>query len=269
MKIIRGKKAMVTGGASGIGRAIALELAKAGADLFLIDINPENLAAVAREIQDHGVEAITAICDLSEPAQISDAVNYLRSTWGRLNIMVNNAAIAYYGPTNLMTNDQWRRIMAVNLMAPMQLVRELLPMLVSSQDAYIVNVCSFFGLVTWRKATVYQTSKFGLVGFTAALRAEYYRDNFGVTALCPGFVHTPLLDERVTAHPDSRMDVPLWICTTPENVAARAIHAIRKNRGMVVITPVAHVYWRLGRLCPRLVDWLSREGWRRQGKITV
>lgn len=264
MRIIRGKKAMVTGAASGIGRAIALNLAREGADLFLIDINQENLAAVAREARGHGVEVITSICDLSEPAQISAAVKCLRTAWDRLNILINNAGIAYYGPTHSMTSEQWHRITSINLLAPIQLVHELLPMLFLAEDAHILNVCSFFGLTSWRKMTAYQTTKFGLVGFTAALRAEYHRDNFGVTALCPGFVHTSMLEEFI-GQPDSRPRVPSWICTTPENTAARAVRAIRKDQGMVVITPVAHLYWRLTRLCPALVDWFLREGWRRRG----
>jgi short-subunit dehydrogenase len=98
MKIIRGKRAVVTGAASGIGRAIALDLAQEGADLFLIDIDAEKLAATGRVVRDHGVEAITAICDLSEPTQISAAVENLRSAWSAVNILINNAGIAYFWP---------------------------------------------------------------------------------------------------------------------------------------------------------------------------
>jgi NAD(P)-dependent dehydrogenase (short-subunit alcohol dehydrogenase family) len=86
-----------------------------------------------------------------------------------------------------MTGEQWQRIMAVNLLAPIRLVHELLPLLLVAEEAHILNVSSMFGLATWRKTAAYQTSKFGLVGFSAALRAEYCSDTFGVTALCPGF----------------------------------------------------------------------------------
>jgi len=268
MRTIRGKRAVVTGAASGIGRAIALELAKEGAHLFLIDIDKEKLGAAAREMGACGVQVITAVCDLAQPAQISDAVSELHRTWNDLNILVNCAGVAYYGPTRLMTDQQWRRIMAVNLMAPIQLTMELFPALLSADDAHILNVCSLFGLVTTRKATLYQTTKFGLVGLTAALRTEYCRPNFGVTALCPGFVDTPLLDEDATSHPVSRLRVPSWIRTSPEKVAVRAIRAIRKNEGLVM-TPLAHLCWWTARLSPALVDWLTREGWRRKGKIDL
>ncbi len=118
MRIIRGKKAMVTGAASGIGRAIALELAKEGADLFLVDIKTDALADVAHEARGLGVKVTTAVADLADPSQVSGTVEQLRNTWKRLNILVNNAGTTYYGQTHLMTGEQWQRIMAVNLMAP-------------------------------------------------------------------------------------------------------------------------------------------------------
>jgi 3-oxoacyl-[acyl-carrier protein] reductase len=266
MKIIRGKKALVTGAASGIGRAIALELAKEGAELFLIDIDREKLADTARELAANNVNVVTACCDLSEPAQISSAVAELHRVWGGLNILVNNAGINHYGPLHLMADEHWRRIMAVNLMAPVQLFRELLPCLVAADEAHVLNVCSMFGLVTAHKMIDYQTAKFGLVGFTAGLRADYYRANFGVTALCPGFVRTEMIDGIVSVRSGRGAGAISWLSTTPEKVAARAVRAIRKDEGMVVITPFAHVCSWLARLFPGLVDWGMREGWRRRKK---
>jgi 3-oxoacyl-[acyl-carrier protein] reductase len=269
MKIIRGKKALVTGAASGIGRAIALELAKAGADLFLVDIDRDKLAVTAREIEAYNVEALTVCCDLSDPAQISRTVEELRRVWGRLNILVNNAGINYYGPMHLMKEELWLRMMAVNLAAPIQLFRELLSSLLAADDAHVLNVCSFLGYITAHKMAAYQTTKFGLLGFTQALRTEYSRPNFGVTALCPGFVDTAMTDAMVSARTGRSAKVLSWLSTTPEKVAAKAVRAIRRNRRMVVVTPLAHICWWLARLCPGLVDWTMREGWRRRKKITL
>ena len=268
MRIIRGKKALVTGAASGIGRAIAPELAREGADLFLIDIDAENLERVAGEARQHGVAVLTQICDLADPAAITVAVESLRARWGGLNILINNAGVSYYGSTETMRADQWRRIMAVNLMAPIQLVHELLPVLHAADEAHVLNVCSMFGLVPWRKAAVYQTSKYGLVGFTAALRTEFHREQFGVTALCPGFVRTSMLEASTNDRKVARA-VPAWMSTTPEVIARRAIKAIHRNSGIVLVTPVAHVYWRFARLAPGFVDWLLREGWRRRTRVKV
>jgi 3-oxoacyl-[acyl-carrier protein] reductase len=269
MRVIRGKKALITGAASGIGRAIAHALAREGADVFLVDIDEDGLADVAREIGGHGTKVVTATCDLSDPAQIEALTANLRRRWNGLNILVNNAGITYYGNTHLMTRAQWDRLMAVNLLAPIQLTHELLPLLLTASEAHILNVSSMFGLATWRKTAAYQTSKFGLVGFSAALRAEYCSNSFGVTALCPGFVRSSLLEAGETDQPGRQLAVPAWICASAEQTAAKAIRAIHRNQAVVLVTPAAHFYWRLARFFPGLVDWLTREGWRRRGRPAI
>ena len=159
MKIIRGKKALVTGAASGVGRAIALALAREGADLFLLDLDDTRLAAVADEARISGVEVVARQCDLRDPGQISAAVRDLAERWGGLHILVNNAGIIYYGNTGEMTDEQRNDVLSVNLLAPFQLVQELLPMLLDQEEAHIVNVCSMAGLVPFRKMAAYQATK--------------------------------------------------------------------------------------------------------------
>ena len=173
MKIIRKKKALVTGAASGIGRAIALALATEGADLYLVDVDRKRLALTASDARRYGRVVVTDVRDLSDPKQVTAVAVAVLSTWGQLNILVNNAGTAYYGPTHEMTKDQWDKILSLNLLTPIQLVRELLPTLSAQDEANIVNLCSVCGLVPMRKGAAYQTTKFGLVGFSAALRAEY------------------------------------------------------------------------------------------------
>jgi 3-oxoacyl-[acyl-carrier protein] reductase len=152
----------------------------------------------------------------------------------------------------------------------MQIVQELLPPLISADQAHILNVCSIAGLVPLKKLSGYQASKYGLVGFTLALRNEYHRDTFGVTALCPGFVRTPMLmdvkDQEGHKKPPA---LPAFAITTAEVVAATAIAAIRYDRGLVVMPPLANLVWRVSRLCPSLLDWIIREGWRHRGKIEL
>lgn len=261
MQVIRGKRALVTGAASGIGRALALALAREGADLYLIDVDEVKLAAAAREAQGFGVAVATRVCDLTQSSEITAAVRSVLSS-GALNILVNNAGVAYYGATHEMTAEQSDRIISLNLLAPIQLVRELLPTLLAQDEAHVLNVSSIFGLVPFRKGAAYQTSKFGLVGLSAALRAEYGRD-LGVTALCPGFVRTALLETFETGDlGQKRHVIPAWLCASPEQVAVAAIRAIRRNKGLVVITPTARLLWWVGRLSPSLLDRITRQGWR-------
>ena len=263
MKVLRGKKAFVTGAASGIGRSIALALAGEGVDLYLVDIDDRKIEQVASEARRHGIEVRTAHCDLAQPEQISALVKTVLATWGGLNILINNAGVAYRGHTHEMTGDRWNWVLAVNLMAPIQLIREFLPSL-RLNEAHVLNVCSIFGLVGTRKVAAYQTSKFGLVGLSTALRAEYGSSEFGVTALCPGFVHTPMVDEFESG--EAQKLPPEWMFTDAETIAAAAVRAIRRNKGIVVVTPVTRAIWLLARLSPAFVDWLNRRGWRRFGR---
>jgi len=264
MKIICGRQALVTGAASGIGRSIALALAREGADLFLLDIDAPRLEETAREVAACGRKTITHICDLAQPAQIHVAVETLLQRLPRLDILINNAGVAYYGPTHRMTPEQWQWLLSINLMAPIQLIRELLPTLLAQKEAHILNVCSMLGLAGGRKVAAYQTSKFALVGLSAALRAEYSDTGLGVTALCPGFVRTSLTDPYADRQ---RIQIPIWTKLTPEAVATAALTAMRKNRGVQVVSPIAHLYWTFARLFPGMVDWINHEGWRRRGII--
>jgi 3-oxoacyl-[acyl-carrier protein] reductase len=270
MHTIRGTKALVTGAGSGIGRAIAVALAREGVDICLFDIDGAQLAGAVRDVESYGVKVSSSICDLTRPDEVARALDSLLASWGGLNILVNNAGVAYYGPTHQMSNEQWDRLLSVNLLTPIRLVRELLPALAAQDEAHILNICSIFGLTTMRKGAAYQTSKFGLVGFTAALRAEYGGSQIGVTALCPGFVRTAMLETFATGTADQlRHVIPAWLCATPEHVADEAVRSIRQNKGMVVVPMLARGMWRLTRLSPALVDWFTREGWRRRGRVEI
>ena len=125
MRQIRGKTALVTGAASGIGRAIALRLADEGARLYLIDVNAVEMAAVIAEAKRRGVDALGRQCDVSQPQEITAAVEHLLDRLGGIDILMNNAGIAYYGRTLHMSAAHWNQVLAVNLHAPIQFTREL------------------------------------------------------------------------------------------------------------------------------------------------
>jgi short-subunit dehydrogenase len=270
MRTIHGKKALVTGAASGIGQALALSLARQGADLYLLDVDEPKLTGVVTEAKRWGGMAIGIRCDLIYPHHITAAVNTIRADWGYIDILVNNAGVAYYGPTERMTVDQWNSLLAINLLAPIQLTREWLPILLTRPEAHILNVCSIAGLVASGKLVAYHTSKYGMVGFSEALRAEYATRGLGVTALCPGFVRTSIFQAAINGRPSKPIGMPpRWLCMAPEKVATRALQAIRRNEGLVVISPMAHLLWFLKRLSPRLVARLSRSGKKRRRAKTL
>jgi short-subunit dehydrogenase len=184
-----------------------------------------------------------------------------------VDILINNAGVAFYGPTHKMTAQQWDWLLAINLRAPIQLTRELLPVMMERPEAHILNVCSIAGLVAGGRFAAYHVSKFGLVGFSEALRAEYGRKGIGVTALCPGPVRTKLYQSAQSGKDSKPVpEPPRWLCTTETKVAEKAIKAIRKNRRLVLITPMAHLLYQTKRFAPWLLDLMNHIG-RRKKKL--
>jgi NAD(P)-dependent dehydrogenase (short-subunit alcohol dehydrogenase family) len=268
MKSLRAKRALVTGAASGIGRAIALALAKEGAEVCLVDIDESGLAETAKEIQGTGQRVLPIHCDISRSDDISTAVEKILTAWGGLEILVNNAGVVHYGPTHLMTKDQWERVMAINLLAPLHFIRLLLPTLLSQPEAHLVNVSSMYGYFATRKTAAYHASKFGLLGLTESLRAEYGRQGIGVTAVCPGFVSSQLFDAGTSSNENGELRYPpAWACTTPEHVAKKTIRAIYCNHRLVLATPLAYGAYYLKRFAPGLLDWVQHWGHTRATRL--
>jgi short-subunit dehydrogenase len=271
MRDLSGKRAVVTGAAAGIGQAIAIELARAGCRLFLIDLNADALGKVVAAVRESGAEAVGRTCDLADPTQIAESMAAAIAKWGGIDLLINNAGIAYYGATHEMQIEQWDRLMAVNLMAPIRLIHALLPSLRQQAQAHILNVASITGLVPKRRIAAYQTSKYGLVGLSQSLRSEYSPYGIGVTALCCGFVRTDLLATAAREGMKSSGREPArWYTVSPEYVARVAVRAIRRNRGVVVVPLIARAFWWMQRLSPAILDWhghwVHRRGLRRRKK---
>lgn len=268
MRTIRDKTALVTGAASGIGRAIALRLAKEGCHVELVDVDRHGLEAVVEQAKALGVRAAGSYCDVSRVDQIQATVRRLESRPAPIDLLVNNAGITYYGQTAEMTASHCDRLLAINLQAPIHFTRELLPMLLERPEAHVLNVASFLGLIGTRRLSVYTASKFGLVGFSESLRAEYGRHGLGVTALCPGFVDTNLFSTApVGKDQQQAKQPPRWMLTTPERIAEVGIRAIYRNKAIVVPQHYAKLAYYGKRFFPGLLDWANHLS-RKKGKST-
>ncbi|MFO0903777.1 MAG: SDR family NAD(P)-dependent oxidoreductase [Pirellulales bacterium] len=266
MRTLREKWALVTGAGSGIGRAIALRLAHDGAHLWLVDVRSDDLQATAQAATALGGQVRTSVVDLAVRAEVEELAAAVREAPQPLDVLVNNAGVAFYGPTLTMTDAEWERLMAVNLEAPLLLTRRLLPLLLQRPEAHVVNVASMYGLVALPKACAYHVSKFGLVGFSEALRAELAGQGVGVTAVCPGFVRTRLFTAGLLGGGESRRrEPPKWLSTSPEHVADLTVLAIYRNRRQVVVTWLAHALFAVKRFVPGLLDaYLQRQGAKRR-----
>ena len=265
MREIRGKRALVTGAASGIGRAIALRLAREGAHLLLLDIDKAGLASVVEEASQAGVQAIGRRCDVSQPREVTAAVAEVIARYEGVDILVNNAGITYYGRTDRMSAEHWDRLMRVNMLSHIQFTRELLPSLLARREAHVLNMCSVLGLVGMPKVAAYCASKFAMVGFSESLRNEFGRQGLGVTAICPGFVSTNLFTNApLEKSEEEHKQPPRIICTTPERVANAAIRAIYRNRRLVMVEPFARVMYAVKRFAPWLMDLTFHLGRRKR-----
>ena len=216
--------ALVTGGASGIGRAACFALAASGAKVAVSDVNAEGGEATAQQLIQAGSEAIFIPCDVTRAIQVQALVRRTVSSFGQLDYAVNSACVSGdRTPTDLREEAAWDMIMSVNLKAVwLSMKYELAPMLERSYGA-IVNVASTAGLVGLRNASAYAASQHGVVGLTRSAALEYAPKHIRVNAVCSGATGTPLTGELNTADPkmvEATINaIPMRRLGTPEEIA--------------------------------------------------
>lgn len=262
MDTLQHKRVLITGAARSLGRALALRLAAEKSRLILVDYDNEGLRKTAELVRNSAVEVSTFECDLTDSEQLSQTVLDIRNQFHGIDVLINNAGVAWYGTAAKMNAEEWDRVLAVNLLAPVQLIREFLPDLRAQPEAHILNVSSVYGLIATNRAAAYHCTKFALVGLSEALRAECDRQGLGVTVLCPGFMHSDLFGHAEEGKADRRP--PAWLCCSTAKVADKAVKGILRDRRMVVVSPLAHVLHAVRRVFPGLIDSLYRFGRRRK-----
>jgi len=188
---IQGKIAVVTGAASGIGRSMALALAREGADLVLVDLNRDGLAEVRNEIEAMGRRGLAIPADVSKLKDLQNLYEQSISEMGTVDILVNNAGVHMTGPVDKMTIDDWKWIVDINLWGVINGIHVFLPHMLNRGSGHIVNTASSAGLAgSLDRSIPYTMTKFAVVGISEGL-AVYLRDKgIGVTMICPGMVST-------------------------------------------------------------------------------
>ena len=198
MREIKGKTAIVTGAASGIGLGIAKALAHAGANIVLADLHPEPLEAARKTIEATGVRAVAVTVDVSDPASITTAGQAALHAFGALHIAVNNAGVALHGTTlENVTLQEWDWVVGVNIKGVINGIRTFVPMIRShGQGGHVVNtgsISSFF-VREGRKQGAYAMTKYAVLALSEALEQELAGSGIGVSVLCPGSVNTSIMD---------------------------------------------------------------------------
>ena len=190
--VLRGGVALITGAASGIGRALTLDLAGRGGALALLDRDAQGLAETGARAEALGAPVDLHGLDLADAAAIRALPAAIRARHGRLDLLVNNAGVALGGAFADTDLDDFEWVLDVNLRAPVRLIHALLPLLRESRPAWIVNVSSLYGIVAPPGQTAYCASKFGLRGFSESLRHELSGSGTGLTLVHPGGVATAI-----------------------------------------------------------------------------
>ena len=197
--MLKGKNAIITGSTSGIGLAIAHSLAEQGCNILLNGFaDKATVSALVAELQDkYSVRVDYSPADMTKPNDIVDMVSMCDRIFGRTDILVNNAGIQFTGPVDGYPVDKWDAIIAINLSSTFHSVRAALPGMKKRNYGRIVNIASVHGLVASENKGAYVAAKHGLIGLTKVIALENAPANITCNAICPGWVHTPLVDKQI------------------------------------------------------------------------
>lgn len=217
---LTGKKALVTGGAVGIGRACAVALARAGADVAIVDLNEKTGAATARDIRDMGRESLFVRCDVTNRDQVQAAVARVVDAFGRLDIGVNNAGIAILGADEVIDQSEWDKVIGVNLTGTFLCAQAQAQQMIRQDptEGKIINMASMSARIANCNAS-YDASKAGVVHMTRTLAVEWGRFNINVNCISPSYVLTPMhASTPVAVRQHIRNVTPLGHVERPEDL---------------------------------------------------
>jgi len=253
---IQGKRALITGAASGIGRGTAVAMAQRGARLFLTDINEQGLEETCRMIEGNGGEVcLMKALDISDHSEVKALADEIHARFGPLDILANIAGIALFSQVEDMSHAQWEKIVNVNLWGPYHGIECFVPEMVrAGRGGHIVTVSSTAGIIGLPWHVVYAGTKHALVGSSEVLRYDLRKHHIGVSVVLPGAVNTGLV-ETVEINADEeacQRGRKLFSrhAISPEKVADLIVNAIEKNKYMVITTADIKLLYFLKRTFP-------------------
>lgn len=277
-----GRTAIVTGGASGIGRALGAHLVAAGAHVMLADIDRDGAERAAQDLAPPvGTRgSITGVrLDTRDADAFRALVGDVAANHGGLDFLFNNAGISIGGPTHELAGEHWNRIVDVNIRGVVNGVLAAYPMMVERGRGHIVNTASAAGLVAPPFVSAYAMTKHAVVGLCAGLRPEAALHGVRVSALCPGSIDTPILDRLPDTDLPATASIPVtarqYLAVVKQKpipadrFAREALRRVARNEAIIVVPSSAKSPWYLQRLSPRLMEWVTRALARRVDKALV
>ncbi len=263
MEYFKDKIAIVTGGASGMGRAVCEQMGRHGATLVVADINQQGAQEVAESIVAAGGKARAVRLDVTRREDVHGLVNETAREHGRLDLIFNNAGIGILGDERDKTLDHWKKVVDVNLHGVLHGTTAAYPLMVAQGFGQIVNMASMAGYIPSPMDAAYGTTKHAVVGLSVSLRDEAADLGVKVNAVCPGFIrtpiifNTPILNVRVTRE-EIEESLPDWLYMDQDKAGTAILKGIARNRAMIVFPFHARVAWWLMRLYPPLFDRIGR-----------
>lgn len=242
--MLKDKVALITGGASGIGRAVALAWAREGAKVVISDVDRDGGEETAEQVRAAGSEALFAAADVGKPEDCEALVQRAVQKFGRLDIACNNAGIGgAQAPTADYPLDAWAQVIAINLSGVFYGMKYQLPAMLKNGGGAIVNMASILGAVGFAGSPAYSAAKHGVLGLTQATALEYSAQGVRVNAVGPGFIHTPMIsaleenqavnDMLVAAHPIGRLgraeevaELVLWLSSSKASFVTGAYYPV-------------------------------------------
>jgi len=260
-KDLAGKVAIITGGASGIGKALAEELAGRACYVVLADINAALLDGTVTELRSSGALVDAKAVDVRDAAQVQQLVDGAFQELGRIDYLFNNAGVNLCAELRDTTLDDWNLLIDVNLRGVVHGVHAAYPIMRKQGFGHIVNVSSAAGLIPAAAEGAYSATKHAVVGLSSALQIEAAAFGVKVSVVCPGMIDTPIFDatKYVKLDRDAIKAIAPEKPMAPRKAARRILRGVERNRFFIVITATAHVLWRLHRYAPRTSMRVGRE----------
>jgi NAD(P)-dependent dehydrogenase (short-subunit alcohol dehydrogenase family) len=267
IRIFNGATAIVTGGASGIGRSFAKALVDKGCDVIIADLQGNLAKKVAEEISTSNSSVHAAELDTRDIHAMERLVQETVARTGRLDYMFNNAGIGMGGDAISHSSEDWQKIISINLNGVINGVLSSYPVMVRQGFGHIVNTASIAGIIPFAGMIGYTTAKHAVIGLSQSLRAEAALSGVRVSVLCPGAVRTPILADggkfgSILYNVTSEKILGIWEKfrpVDPDEVASKALKAIAKNTAIIVIPSWWKLVWGIHRLSPMLGMGLCRK----------
>lgn len=253
-----GKTAIITGGASGIGKSIALELSKRGCEVVIADLQIELAQAVAEEIKNAGGKADAQALDVSDYQAVKSVIENTAARTGKLDFLFNNAGYANSGNLEDFSIEDWNRIIDVNLRGVVNGVQTAYPIMIKQGDGHIINTASMAGLTPGPGMALYCTTKHAVVGLTNALRGEASVHGVRASVMCPGVIRTAILDGggkfgKLTSGITDDFQKQTWEGLKPMDpdvFARKALNELAKNKPLIIVPKWWGILWGFTRFFP-------------------